>query len=66
LQKKIEEIRKSQGKLLVKNVKYSWDNLPYYKQKMKEADVKPEDIKLHSLLEEIIIWYPTIGINLKV
>lgn len=45
MQKKIEEIRKSQGKLLVKNVKYSWDNLPYYKQKMKEADVKPEDIK---------------------
>lgn len=45
MQKKIEEIRKSQGKLLVKNVKYSWDNLPYYKQKMKEAGVKPEDIK---------------------
>jgi len=45
LHKTVEEIRKSQGKLLVKNVKYSWDNIPYYKQKMKEAGVKPEDIK---------------------
>ncbi len=45
MQKKVEEIRKSQGKLLVKNVKYSWDNVPYYRQKMKEAGVKPEDIK---------------------
>ncbi|KYC54747.1 MAG: long-chain-fatty-acid--CoA ligase [Euryarchaeota archaeon ADurb.Bin023] len=45
MHKTVEEIRKSQGKLLVKNVKYSWDNIPYYKQKMKEAGVKPEDIK---------------------
>jgi len=34
--------------------------------RLDSRNVKPEDIKLHSLLEEIIIWYPTIGINLKV
>lgn len=45
MQKKVEEIRKIQGKLLVKNVKYSWDNIPYYRKKMKDLGVSPDDIK---------------------
>ena len=48
-----EEIVAIQNKKLVEQVKHVWDNVPYYRKKMEEAGVTPEDIKsiddLHKL-----------------
>ena len=46
-----EEIRKIQSEKLVKQVKHVWDNVPYYRKKMEEKGVTPDDIKsVHGLL----------------
>jgi len=48
-----EQIRAWQDERLVKQVKHVWDNVPYYRKKMEEKGVTPEDIKstadLHKL-----------------
>ena len=48
-----EQIRQWQDERLVKQVKHVWDNVPYYRAKMEEKGVAPEDIKsaddLHKL-----------------
>ena len=48
-----EQIRKWQDEKLVNQVKHVWENVPYYKKKMEEAGVTPDDIKgvddLHKL-----------------
>ena len=48
-----EEIKALQDERLVKQVKHVWDNVPYYRKKMEEKGVTPEDIKgtedLHKL-----------------
>ena len=48
-----EQIRQWQDERLVKQVKHVYDNVPYYKAKMEEKGVTPEDIKsvddLHKL-----------------
>lgn len=48
-----EKIRELQNKRLVKQVKHVWDNVPYYRKKMEEKGVTPDDIKgvddLHKL-----------------
>ncbi len=48
-----EEIIRLQNERLVKQVKHVWDNVPYYRKKMEEKGVTPEDIKsiddLHKL-----------------
>ena len=48
-----EEIKKIQSEKLVKQVKRVWDNVPYYRKKMEEKGVTPDDIKsvddLHKL-----------------
>ena len=48
-----EDMRKLQSERLVKQVKHVWDNVPYYRKKMEEKGVTPEDIKgvedLHKL-----------------
>lgn len=48
-----EQIRSWQDERLVKQVKHVWDNVPYYKKKMEEKGVTPDDIKgvedLHKL-----------------
>ncbi len=48
-----EEIRKIQSEKLVKQVQHVWDNVPYYRKKMEEKGVTPDDIKsvddLHKL-----------------
>ena len=48
-----DEIVAIQNKKLVEQVKHVWDNVPYYRKKMEEAGVTPEDIKsiddLHKL-----------------
>ena len=48
-----EQIRAWQNERLVKQVKHVWDNVPYYKKKMEEKGVTPDDIKgvedLHKL-----------------
>ena len=40
----VEEIKKLQSERLVKQVKHIYDNVPFYKNKMDEAGIKPEDI----------------------
>ncbi len=48
-----EKIRELQNKRLVNQVKHVWDNVPYYRKKMEEKGVTPDDIKgiddLHKL-----------------
>ena len=48
-----EELVKLQNERLVKQVKHVWDNVPYYRAKMEEKGVTPDDIKgiedLHKL-----------------
>lgn len=49
----LEKIRELQDERLVKQVKHVWDNVPYYRKKMEEKGVTPDDIKgvddLHKL-----------------
>ena len=40
-----EELRALQNERLVKQVRHVWDNVPYYRQKMEEKGVTPEDIQ---------------------
>ena len=48
-----EQITAWQNERLVKQVKHVWDNVPYYRKKMEDAGLTPEDIKgvedLHKL-----------------
>ena len=48
-----EDLRKLQNERLVKQVRHVWDNVPYYRAKMQEKGVTPDDIKdvadLHKL-----------------
>ena len=39
------EIRKFQSQRLLEQVRYVWDNVPYYRHKMEEKGVTPDDIK---------------------
>ena len=41
----VEQIQKLQSERLVKQVKYVYDNVAFYRDKMDAAGVKPEDIK---------------------
>ncbi len=49
----VEELRKMQSERLVNQVKNVWENVPFYKNKMIEAGLTPDDIKsvddLHKL-----------------
>ena len=49
----VESIKALQDERLVKQVRHVWDNVPYYRKKMEEKGVTPEDIKgtqdLHKL-----------------
>lgn len=40
-----EELLKIQNEKLIKQVKHVWDNVPYYRKKMEEKGVTPDDIK---------------------
>lgn len=40
-----EKLRELQNKRLVNQVKHVWDNVPYYRKKMEEKGVTPDDIK---------------------
>ena len=40
-----EEIKAIQDERLVKQVKHVWDNVPYYRKKMEEKGVTPDDIR---------------------
>ena len=40
-----ERLRQLQNERLVKQVQHVWDNVPYYRKKMKEKGVTPEDIQ---------------------
>lgn len=48
-----EKLRELQDERLVKQVKHVWDNVPYYRKKMEEKGVTPDNIKgvddLHKL-----------------
>ncbi len=41
----IEKIRAIQNEKLVKQVRHVWDNVPYYRQKMQEKNLTPDDIQ---------------------
>ncbi|MBQ9155802.1 MAG: phenylacetate--CoA ligase [Eubacterium sp.] len=41
----LEELQALQSERLVKQVQHVYENVPYYRQKLDEAGVKPEDIK---------------------
>ena len=49
----VEQLKAMQDERLVKQVKHVWDNVPYYRKKMEEKGVTPDDIKstadLHKL-----------------
>ena len=61
-----EQILEWQNERLVRQVRHVWDNVPYYRKKMEEKGVRPEDIKgvsdLHKLpflsKEDLRIAYP--------
>ena len=40
----IEKIKALQDELLPKQVRYVWDNVPYYRKKMEAHGVTPDDI----------------------
>ncbi len=40
----VEQLKELQSERLVKQVKYVYDRVPFYRKKMEEAGVKPEDI----------------------
>ena len=48
-----EQLRQLQSERLVKQVRHVWDNVPYYRKKMEEKGVTPDDIQsiddLHKL-----------------
>ena len=48
-----EQLRALQNERLLKQVRHVWDNVPYYRKKMEEKGVTPEDIQsiddLHKL-----------------
>ena len=48
-----EQLRQLQNERLVKQVRHVWDNVPYYRKKMEEKGVTPDDIQgvddLHKL-----------------
>lgn len=41
----LDSMKKLQTERLIKQVKYVWDNVPYYRKKMEEKSVAPDDIK---------------------
>ena len=49
----VDQLKALQSERLVKQVKHVWDNVPYYRAKMEEKGVTPDDIKgiedLHKL-----------------
>ncbi len=49
----VEKLREIQNEKLPKQVRHVWDNVPYYRKKMEEKGVTPDDIKgiddLHKL-----------------
>jgi phenylacetate-CoA ligase len=71
----LDEIRNIQNEKLVKQVKHVWDNVPYYRKKMEEKGITPDDIKsvddLHKLpflsKKDLRDAYPTglLGVPLK-
>ena len=42
-----EQIRKLQSERLVKQVRHVYDNVPYYRAKMEEKGITPEDIDVY-------------------
>ena len=40
-----EQLRRLQSERLVEQVRFVWENVPYYRHKMEEKGVKPSDIK---------------------
>ena len=40
-----EQLKAMQSERLVKQVKHVWDNVPFYRARMEEMGVTPDDIK---------------------
>ena len=71
----VEELKELQSKRLIEQVKHVWDNVPYYRKKMEEKGVTPDDIKsiddLHKLpflsKDDLREAYPTglLGVDMS-
>ena len=48
-----EDMKKLQNERLVAQVKHVWDNVPYYRKKMEEKGVTPDDIKSQDDLHKL-------------
>ena len=53
-----EQIRKLQSERLVKQVRHVYDNVPYYRAKMEEKGITPEDIHGVEDLHKLPFLYP--------
>ncbi len=49
----LKEMKKLQDEKLVKQVKHVWDNVPYYRKKMEEKGVTPDDIRSRDDLHKL-------------
>jgi phenylacetate-CoA ligase len=50
---KLNEIQKLQNDRLIKMARYSFENVPFYKRKFKEAGISPDDIKSSEDLHKV-------------
>jgi phenylacetate-CoA ligase len=50
---KSDEIKALQNKRIVKMVKYAYDNVPFYKKKLKDTGISPDDIKSSEDLHKV-------------
>ena len=41
----VDDIRKVQEERMLKQIRYAYDNVPFYKKKFEEAGITPDDIK---------------------
>ncbi len=49
----LKEMKKLQDEKLVKQVKHVWDNVPYYRKKMEERGLTPDDIRSRDDLHKL-------------
>ena len=54
-----EQMRELQGKRLCKLVQYVYHNVPFYRHKMQEMDLTPDDIRQHRRYYQTAFYYQT-------
>ena len=60
-----EALRKLQNEKLIHQVRHVWENVPYYRKKMQDAGVTPDDI--HSTADLYKLPFPsTLGLAITI